>query len=170
MAKGDFKFNFPLRVRWPECDAQGIAFNGSYLTWTEVAYSEYCRFLGFRLYKAHELNVFDTVTVKVTIEYKAPAFIDELLEVFVRVARMGNSSLIIEFELYRESSEELVATVEGIYATYDNKTRKTYPIPDEIRRLFSHFEETGELIPISQFSDSMWGKIRVRSSASSTPH
>ena len=150
MAKEDFRFHFPLRVRWPECDAQGIAFNGAYLTWTEVAYAEYCRHLGFRLYKASELNIFDTVTVKVTIEYKAPALVDEVLDVWVRVARMGNSSLTLEFEMCREGADVLVAKVEGIYATYDNQARKTYPIPDEVRRVFSHFEETGDRVSISE--------------------
>ena len=152
MAKEDFRFHFPLRVRWPECDAQGIAFNGVYLTWAEVAYAEYCRHLGFRLYKAAELNIFDTVTVKATIEYKAPALVDEVLDVWVRVVRMGNRSLTLEFEMYREGGDDLVATVEGIYATYDNQARKTYPIPDEVRRVFSHFEETGERVSTTELS------------------
>ena len=159
MAKEDFRFHFPLRVRWPECDAQGIAFNGVYLTWAEVAYSEYCRNLGFKLYKAAELNAFDTVTVKITVEYKAPAYVDEMMEVFVRSVHMGNSSLTLEFELYREDQQELIASIQGIYATYDNQLRKTYPIPTEIRQLFSHYEGTGEVIGFSKLSGIGWDNI-----------
>ena len=33
----DFKFHFDLRVRWSECDAQGIAFNGSYLDYLDLS-------------------------------------------------------------------------------------------------------------------------------------
>ena len=159
MAKEDFRFHFRLRVRWPECDAQGIAFNGVYLTWAEVAYSEYCRHLGFRLYKAAELNAFDTVTVKITIEYKAPAFVDEMMEIFVRNVQMGNSSLTLEFELYRQDQEELIASIQGIYATYDNQLRKTYPIPNEVRKLFTHFERTGEVLVFPELAGIEWDKI-----------
>ena len=43
MLRNEFRFSAPVRVRWQECDAQGIAFNGSYLGWLEVAQAEYFR-------------------------------------------------------------------------------------------------------------------------------
>jgi len=47
MAIEDFKFHTSLRVRWMECDAQGIVYNGSYMDYLEVGQAEYYRNLGF---------------------------------------------------------------------------------------------------------------------------
>ena len=51
MPKSDFKFSTELRVRWMECDAQGIVFNGAYLGYLEIAQAEYFRNLGFSIYR-----------------------------------------------------------------------------------------------------------------------
>ena len=42
MPKTDFKFHTEFRVRWMECDAQGIVFNGAYLGYLELSTAEYC--------------------------------------------------------------------------------------------------------------------------------
>ena len=67
MPKGDFKFHASLRVRWMECDAQGIVYNGSYMDYLEVGQAEYYRNLGFSIYKIAERGYFDTAVVKVTL-------------------------------------------------------------------------------------------------------
>ena len=73
MGKSDFKFHTMVRVRWGECDRQGIGLLRAYLDYLETAQGAYFRNLGFSLYKLAETGHFDTATVKVTIEYKAPA-------------------------------------------------------------------------------------------------
>ena len=44
--KSDFKFVYHHRVRWVECDPQWIVFNGHYLTFFDVAVTEYARAVG----------------------------------------------------------------------------------------------------------------------------
>ena len=46
VSRNDFSFFHSLRVRWSEVDPQGIVFNGSYLTYADVATTEYYRHLG----------------------------------------------------------------------------------------------------------------------------
>ena len=46
MSRSDFSFFHPLRVRWAEADMQGIVFNGHYLTYFDVAFTEYFRAAG----------------------------------------------------------------------------------------------------------------------------
>ena len=84
MRRGHYRFGAPVRVRWQECDAQGIAFNGSYLGWLEVAQAEYFRNLGFSIYRIAANGYFDSAVVKVTIEYKAPVRVDEMLDLRAR--------------------------------------------------------------------------------------
>ena len=102
MSEGEFRFRTTLRVRWMEADAQGIVYFGSYMDYLEVAQAEYYRNLGFSVYRAAEAGYFDTAVVKVEMEFKAPARVDDVLDVWVRLSRIGNTSLTSLFRLCRE--------------------------------------------------------------------
>ena len=107
MDRQDFRFAHRLRVRWAEVDRQDIVFNAHYLTYFDVAMTEYLRAVGFRY--PDELLALDSdlFLVKATVEYKSPALYDDELDCHVRVGRIGNSSLQFLFALYR-GDERLV--------------------------------------------------------------
>ena len=151
MAKSDFKFHMPLRVRWMECDAQGIVYNGAYMDYLEVGQSEYFRNLGFSIYKLRQPGYFDTAMVKTVIEYKAPARIDEMLDLYVRAHQFGNTSFHLEMEIYHQSSDTLLTVVQAVNVGYHAGTGTTQRVPDEIRELVGHFEATGEVLPLDRF-------------------
>ena len=100
MAKSDFRFHTSLRVRWMECDSQGIVYNGKYMDYMEIGQSEYFRNLGFSIYRIARRGYFDTATVRALIEYKTPARVDDILDIFVRVTRIGNTSITMNMEVY----------------------------------------------------------------------
>ena len=72
MSQADFKFHTSVRVRWMEGDAQGIAFNGAYMGYLEIAQAEYFRNLGFSIYKVAERGYFDSAVVKAATENLPP--------------------------------------------------------------------------------------------------
>ena len=80
MPKTDFKFHTEFRVRWMECDAQGIVFNGAYLGYLELSTAEYWRNLGIGIYHLPRSGFFDLAVVKTTIEFRAPALVDEMVQ------------------------------------------------------------------------------------------
>ena len=153
MSKSDFKFHTGLRVRWMECDAQGIVFNGSYLNYLEVGQAEYFRNLGFSIYRIAQRGYFDSAVVKITIEYKAPARVEDDLNVFVGVTNIGNTSLTLDAEIYPQDSERLLTTIQAIYVGYDAGTGETRPVPSDIRRLIDHFESTADVLSLEQFPE-----------------
>ena len=153
MPKSDFKYFSSVRVRWMECDAQGIVFNGAYLGYLEVAQAEYFRHLGFSIYTIAQRGYFDSAVVKATLEFKAPARVDDMLELHTRVSRIGNTSLTLEVEIYREGSDRLLSTIEAVYVGFFADTLQTRPVPDAIRSLVDHFEATGEVLPIARFPE-----------------
>ena len=153
MAKTDFKFMTTVRVRWMECDAQGIVYNGAYLGYLEIGQAEYYRNLGFAIYIIPKSGYFDFAVVKSTQEFKAPAKVDEIIELHVRVSNIGNTSLTLNLEIYPEGSDRLLTSIETVYVGYDAKTESSRPVPDAIRQLDTPFEETGEVLPIEQFPD-----------------
>lgn len=151
MAKSDFKFHVPLRVRWMECDAQGIVYNGAYMDYLEVGQSEYYRNLGFSIYRVGQRGFFDTAVVKTTLDFKAPARVDEMLDLYVKVGDFGNTSFHLDMEIYRQDSDLLIAVVGGIYVGFDAPSATTRRVPDEVRELVVHFEATSEVLPLSRF-------------------
>jgi len=138
-SRGDFSFFHGLRVRWAEVDPQGIVFNGNYLTYTDVATTEYYRHLDVS-YPADLLRGGgDLFAVKSTLEYFAPARYDDWLEMGVRVLRLGRSSLIFQVAIWRE--EQPLTLGELIYA-YADEQRQSQPVPDWLRERIRAFERT----------------------------
>ena len=153
MPKSDFRFKTEFRVRWMECDAQGIVFNGAYLGYLELSTAEYWRNLGIGIYHLPRSGYFDLAVVKTTIEFRSPALVDEMVEAYVNVSRIGNSSMDMRMELYRPEPEALLTTIDAVYVGYDAATRTSRRVPDDFRELINRFEQTGEVLPLSRFPD-----------------
>ena len=147
MSKEEFRFHLSLRVRWAECDLQGIVYDACYVTYLEVAQVEYFRNLGIFIYDEKLRISFDTATVKATLEFKAPAKLDEVIDVYMRVSSIGSSSFTMETEIYREDSEVLLVKAEMVYVNYDSDQGEARPVPDDVRTRINQLEETGEVVP-----------------------
>ena len=145
MPKEDFRYSFKLRVRWGECDAQGIVFNAQYMNYIEVAQAEYFRNLGMAHYSLDVRRRFDLATVKATIEYLAPARVDDLLDISIGVCRLGNSSITFRTEMYLHGTASPCNRAEIIYANFDANTGVPRRIPEDIRATVQAFESGGEI-------------------------
>ncbi|MCE2459058.1 MAG: acyl-CoA thioesterase [Dehalococcoidia bacterium] len=148
MTADEFRFRCRIRVRWAECDAQGIVFNGAYFSYLEVGMAAYYRNLGIALYDPEGRRHFDTATVKATLEYISPALVDDVLDLYWRVDRIGNSSIATRTEIYNSRSGDLVLKAEVIHVDYDSDAGTSRPVPDDLRRLIETYEATGEIIPL----------------------
>ncbi|WP_394241298.1 acyl-CoA thioesterase [Halopseudomonas laoshanensis] len=139
MQLDDFRFHHTLRVRWAEADMQGIVFNGHYLTYADVGITEYFRAMGQTYSGETGVNGSDFFAVRTLLEYRSPARFDDLLDVNVRIARLGNSSMQFLIGIYR--SEELLVNGEIVYVHADQSSRRPSPIPASFRSAVSEFEK-----------------------------
>jgi acyl-CoA thioester hydrolase len=137
--KADFTYFYPLRVRFAETDMQAIVFNGNYLVYYDTAWTEYFRAMNFPYEKLTALGV-DTVLAKTTLEFKAPAHFDELLEIYVRVSKIGNTSMTLDFEIYQQGNEALLNKASSLYVCIDPKSMRPTPVPALLRESISRFE------------------------------
>lgn len=138
MARADFTFSHPLRVRWAEADPQGIVFNGHYLTYFDVGITEYWRRIADGD-PATMREVFERLyVVRATIDYHAPARFDDMIEVCARTARIGNSSMQVLFEIHR--GDEHLISGENVYVHAIE--HRAAPVPDDLRARISDFERT----------------------------
>lgn len=143
MQRSDFRFSHTLRVRWAEADLQGIVFNGHYLTYADVGITEYFRAMGQAYDADTGVKGADFFAVRTLLEYKSPARFDELLDVHVRIARLGNSSMQFAIGIYR--GEELLVTGEVVYVHADQQSRRPTPIPESFRGAVRQFEAQAPL-------------------------
>ncbi len=140
MARDAFHFSHRLRVRWAEIDGQNVVFNGHYLTYFDVAVTEYWRALGWTYAERFTERGVDTFAVKATLEYKSPARFDDELDVLVRVSRFGRTSLALAFEIHRDA--DFLVQGELVYVFVDVTERRPVPIPPEIQQSITAYEIT----------------------------
>ena len=130
-----FKYSALTRVWFSDTDAQGVVYYGRYLPYFDNARTEYHRHLGLMRIEGAEL-----VMRASHVEYHAPARFDDLIEAFVRVSRIGRTSITYECAAYRLPDDLLIVTAEQTLVLVDLGTRRPTPVPDDLRAGIGAFE------------------------------
>lgn len=138
MNRKDFRHLERLRVRWAEIDAQQIVFNGHYLLYVDTAVAGYWRAMALPYAATMAQFGGDLFVRKATLEYHASARYDDLLDIGVRCAAIGNSSLRFEAGVFRQDA--LLVSAELVYVFADPRTQTSRPVPPALRALFTGFE------------------------------
>ncbi len=88
-------FSFPVRVYWEDTDAGGVVYHAQYLAFMERARSEWMRArgLGQELLRARDDLLF--VVKAMTIDFRAPARLDDQLAVSVALLECRGASLVM---------------------------------------------------------------------------
>ena len=140
MARSDFKFFHRMRVRYSEIDHQGVVFNAHYLTYLDVGHTEYMRSMDYDYADAVKQTGVDFHLAKATVEYRQPLYFDDEFDVGIRVARLGNSSINIVYEIYKADTDELMACGEKIDVCVILEGHKPVRIPDGFRAAMEAYE------------------------------
>ena len=130
-----FKYSALARVWFSDTDAQGVVYYGRYLPYFDHARTEYHRHLGGVGIEGAEF-----VMRASNVEYHAPARFDELLECFVRIQRLGRTSVAYDLCAVRLPDDELMVTSTQTLVLIDRATRRPTPIPDALREPIRAFE------------------------------
>ena len=146
--KSDFTFFHRLRVRWSEVDMQKVVFNGNYFNYFDVGVFESWRAMveagvktqGPALKATFEGWMHNIYVVKASAEYRGPAHWDDELDIGVRAARLGRSSMRTVVEIYRGDAH--LISGELIYVYKDPATNASAPLPEAFRQLIIDFEKT----------------------------
>ncbi|MEL6362606.1 MAG: thioesterase family protein [Pseudomonadota bacterium] len=130
----DYTFFHPLRVRWNECDAQGIVFNVNYFLYYDIAALEYFRALG---YDREDMPEF--VTARAEADFRGSAVFDDELRIGVRCARLGSKSATMEMIVMR--GEELLNEGRLTYVAVAKGTTETMPLDEAYVARVLEFEK-----------------------------
>lgn len=136
------RYVHPIQVRFADTDAQGHVFFGNYLTYFDEAVSGWLRSLNLAYQSLRARNL-DFVYAHAECDYRQRAVFEEILNVHVRVARIGDSSITFECAAHRASNEELVANGKLIVVMMDTLSGEKTRVPDDVRALL-HLEVRNE--------------------------
>ena len=125
------RFRYYVRVRYGECDAQKVVFNARYADYVDLSTTEFLRALGFG--EALINGTFDYQLVKLTIEWKAPARFDQVLELTCYATHLGNTSFSVATEFRIAGQEPILATAETVYVLVEAHTLRKKPLPADLR-------------------------------------
>ena len=125
----EYAFAARTRVGFSDTDAQGVVYYGRYNPYFDLARVEYLRSLGLLAFDGGG----EFVMRANDVEYFAPARFDDELEIEVRVARIGRTSMTFEFAAYRLPDRTLMVTAHQTLVYIEAATRKPVPVPDAYR-------------------------------------
>ena len=123
-------FRHELRVRYAECDPQGVVFNAHYLAYFDTSVNELLR-AACGSYQAMLDHGVDIVVADARLRFRAPARFEEQLTLEIGVARLGSTSITSEHHITRDGD----LLVEGVtrHVVVDRCTLGKTPIPDWLR-------------------------------------
>jgi acyl-CoA thioester hydrolase len=122
-----FTFSVPVRVRFADTDAQGIAHNTAYLVWFEVARVEYLRaFAGG--YQALRDRGIEAIVLESLCRYRVPVRFDDELLVHTRCVGLRGARFRYEYAIVR--GDELVADGHTEHACVDARTMQPTRVPE----------------------------------------
>jgi len=123
-------FEHRLRVRYGECDAQGIVFNANYFAYFDVAITELWReALGG--YQSMTDRGIDIVVVTAGATFHTPARFDDELTLRLTLAHLGTTSMVTRIDAVRDTTVCVEGELRHVFV--DLATLTKIPIPDDIR-------------------------------------
>lgn len=131
-----FRVLAPKRVRYHECDMQKVVFNGHYLTYADIASTEYFRALaakdgldmvGYDLFAPEG----DVMVRHSTLDFRGSAQADDLLHLGARVKAFGRTSFVMEFAVFCD--EELLTIITSRYVYLSTADMRPATVPQNFR-------------------------------------
>jgi acyl-CoA thioester hydrolase len=130
------KLSVKLRVRSYELDSYGHVNNATYLQYLEYARVEYMKQFGINF--KEELREYRFFVVNASLNFKAPAFLDDELEIAGSIKKIGNTSFTIKQDIYQTGTNALVLDAD-VTMVFIDTAGKPAAIPDSFREVLKPF-------------------------------
>ena len=125
----EFKFYSPLQIRYGDIDPQWHVNHAHMVTFIETARFNFIQSLG--IFDGESYFDLGWIVADVHVTFLAPITLTQKIRVGVRVAKLGNKSMTLEYQIEDESTGHVLTTAETVMVHYDYHTHTTQPIPEE---------------------------------------
>ena len=133
MTRPGFAFSTRFRVRYAEIDGQKVVFNSRYLEYADVAVTEFWEWTGIEAALGAAWTETEFHVRRAEIDYLRPFALGDTIEAFVRIARLGTSSLTQRFELCHAATGALHTVIDMVIVNVHLPSGQPMPIADPVR-------------------------------------
>ena len=138
----DFRFTYPIEVRYVDLDPQGHVNNAHFLTYCEQARVNYLIHLGLFSNDQSFLEI-GIIIADAHVTFLSPVLFGMQVRVGVCVSKLGNKSMTMEYRMFEAASGTELASGSTTLVTFDYRNHQTIPIPQNWREKISAFEMLG---------------------------
>ncbi|MBW6466017.1 MAG: acyl-CoA thioesterase [Brevefilum sp.] len=128
----------PITVRFADLDPQGHVNNSVYLTYLESARLGYYEQAGIWGPEAGIKT--GMVVAHIDIDYLAPIFFGQAIQVGVKLARLGQKSFTLAFVIETVPGKVPLATGTSVMVAYDSNAGQSITVPPDWRQKLVYFE------------------------------
>jgi acyl-CoA thioester hydrolase len=131
-------FRHRLRVRWSECDLQGVVFYPNYLAYFDHLLTELWREAVGPYSEITQLGI-DLLVAEAKVRYRAPARFDDEVDVVAAISRLGTTSMTTDMRIERVVDGAVLAEGELRHVFVDPDSFEKRDIPADVRVGLSRF-------------------------------
>jgi acyl-CoA thioester hydrolase len=132
-------FRHRLRVRWSECDLQGVVFYPTYLAYFDHAITELWRASVGPYAEMVPQHGVDMVVGEAMVRYRASARFDEEVDVTASITRLGTTSMTTALAVERAADGALLVEGELRHVFVDPDTMRKHEIPSAVREALGRY-------------------------------
>ena len=155
----DFRCRSRQRVRWSEVDLQKVVFNAHYLSYVDIAMSEYWRQLAVPYEEGMQRLGGELFLRASQLEFHASARLDDVIDIGLRVVKLGNTSVQYEAAIY--CAGKLLASATMVYVFAD-AAQQPAPLPEAYRRMVQRYEAGEDVVDLKTGSWNVLGQEAMR--------
>ena len=133
-----FQFFHPIEVRYRDVDAQRHVNSATYFTYMEQARAKYLQALG--LWSGEDFDAIGIILAEQSCTYRKAFRYGQVVEVGVRVSRLGRKSFEVSYSLREQASGEEYARGRTVLVAYDYRRGQSVPIPEAWRQILARHE------------------------------
>ena len=137
-----YTYTHPITVRYRDLDLQGHVNNAVYLSYLESARLGYYQHAG--IWQPNSGKNTGMVVARIEIDYLAPIFLGQHLQIELAVSRIGTKSLTFEFQFDELPTGVVCARGKSIMVTYNSDKGESIQVPEEWREKINKFEAQKE--------------------------
>jgi acyl-CoA thioester hydrolase len=134
----EFRFFQPITVRYGDLDPQGHVNNAATVTYLEHARVSYIRHL--KLWDGGSFLEIGFILARIELDYRSPIELTDRVEVGVKVSRLGNKSLDMEYLVRHSEKGTVFAEGKTVQVAYDYQSKQTVPLKESWRQAIKEFE------------------------------
>ena len=132
-----FKHAIPVQLRFNDTDALGHINNSVYFSFYDLGKSEYFKAVRGRKVEAKDIDI---VVAHVEVDFLAPVFLSDEIEVRTTVSDIGNKSFALAQCIAETATGKVKCFCKTIMVGFDFNTQASIPISDEWRQAISEYE------------------------------